>query len=52
MEEADSLCDRIGLIHQGKIVACGTRQELCDLTGHDNIRDIFLSYIDRGDISE
>ena len=52
MEEADSLCDRIGLIHQGKIVACGSTAELCDLTGYDNIRDIFLSYIDRGDISE
>lgn len=52
MEEADSLCDRIGLIHEGKLVASGSKSDLSQLTGHDNIRDIFLSYIDRGDISD
>lgn len=52
MEEADSLCDRIGLIHNGKIVACGTKGELQSITGHESIRDIFLKYIDRGDGGE
>lgn len=52
MEEADSLCDRIGLIHKGEIVACGTKEELQTLTGHESIRDIFLKYIDRGDDGE
>ncbi len=52
MEEADSLCDRIGLIHKGEIVACGSKEELQTLTGHESIRDIFLKYIDRGDDGE
>lgn len=52
MEEADSLCDRIGLIHKGELVACGTKTDLQIITGHENIRDIFLNYIDRGDTSE
>ncbi|SET73996.1 sodium transport system ATP-binding protein [Natronincola peptidivorans] len=51
MEEADSLCDRIGLIHKGKIIETGTIESLKKKTGKTNIRDIFLSYIDRGDMS-
>lgn len=49
MEEADSLCDRIGLIHEGKIIETGTLEGLKRKTGKTNIRDIFLSYIDKGD---
>lgn len=52
MEEADALCDRIGLIHQGQMVACGEKIDLQALTGLESIRDIFLSYIDRGDVRE
>lgn len=52
MEEADSLCDRIGLIHQGEIVACDTKKALQEITNKESIRDIFLSYIDRGEASE
>ena len=48
MEEADSLCDRIALIHQGTIVQAGTLEELKAATGKNNIRDIFLWYIDGG----
>jgi sodium transport system ATP-binding protein len=49
MEEADTLCDRLGLIHKGKIIAQGTSQGLKEKTGKDNIRDVFLFYIDRGE---
>lgn len=52
MEEAESLCDRIGLIHQRQMVACGTKEALKTSTGKDNVRDVFLSYIDRGDDGE
>ncbi|MEN1761366.1 ABC transporter ATP-binding protein [Anoxynatronum sibiricum] len=48
MEEADSLCDRIALIHQGAIVQAGSLEELKAATGKTNIRDIFLWYIDGG----
>lgn len=30
-DEAEMLCDRIALINKGKIVACGTKEELCEL---------------------
>jgi ABC-2 type transport system ATP-binding protein len=28
MEVAEKLCDRIGIIHRGKLIACGTMDEL------------------------
>ena len=28
MEVAEKLCDRIGIIHKGRLVACGTMDEL------------------------
>ncbi len=46
MEEADALCDRIGLIHKGRLIETGTLEVLKEKTGKDNIRDIFLHYID------
>lgn len=49
MEEADTLCDRIGLIHQGNLIQAGTIEELKAKTGQQNIRDIFLHYIDKGE---
>ncbi len=39
MEEAERLCDRVGIIDSGKIVAEGTRRELVDLIGsQDRVR--------------
>ncbi len=39
MEEAERLCDRIGIIDHGRLVAEGTRRELVELVGkHDRIR--------------
>ena len=33
MEEAERLCDRVGIIDQGKIIAEGTRRELVEMVG-------------------
>ena len=39
MEEADRLCDRVGIIDEGRLVAEGTRRELIDRVGeHAHIR--------------
>jgi ABC-2 type transport system ATP-binding protein len=39
MEEAERLCDRVGIIDAGKIVAEGTRRELVAIVGaHDRVR--------------
>lgn len=45
MEEAEFLCDRIIMIHKGKIIAQGTPEELRVQTGTTNLRDTFLSLI-------
>jgi ABC-2 type transport system ATP-binding protein len=43
MEEAERLCDRIGVIDAGKLVAEGTRQELIDrVAGAASLEDVFL----------
>jgi ABC-2 type transport system ATP-binding protein len=34
IEEAENLCDRVAIINNGKMVALGSPQELCDKIGH------------------
>lgn len=43
MEEAQYLCDRIIMVHQGNVIAEGTASELMEQTATDNLRDVFLS---------
>lgn len=45
MEEAENICDRVILIHQGKIIATGTPQEINEKTNATNLRDAFISLI-------
>ena len=46
MEEADSLCSRIGIMHRGKIAAIGTPAELKAIVGGENptLNDVFVYY--------
>lgn len=46
MEEAEFLCDRIIMVHKGKIIAQGTPQKLRTQTRTTNLRDTFLSLIE------
>jgi ABC-2 type transport system ATP-binding protein len=40
---AERLCDRIGIIHQGRLIACGTLEELRGLAeGKETLENIFL----------
>jgi ABC-2 type transport system ATP-binding protein len=44
LEIAENMCDRIGIINQGKLVAVGTMDELRSLgEGEGSLEDIFLS---------
>ncbi|MGH9722498.1 MAG: ABC transporter ATP-binding protein [Bryobacteraceae bacterium] len=45
MEEAEYLCDRIAVIHEGHITASGTMQELREQTGKRRLREIFLGLL-------
>lgn len=42
MSEAEKLCDRIAVIHRGRILANGTLEELRELTGERYLEEIFV----------
>lgn len=52
MEEAEYLCDRIIMIHQGRIISEGTPEELKQEIGKDNLRDVFAQLIVREGITD
>lgn len=45
LNEAETLCDRIGLLHQGRLVAEGSMDELRRRTGHERLTEIFLQLV-------
>ena len=45
MEEAESLSDRIGILADGRLRACGTAQELMSRTGADKFEDAFVQLV-------
>lgn len=45
MSEAEKLCDRIAIIHNGLILACGTLEDLRQTTGAHYLEDIFVHYV-------
>lgn len=47
LHEAESLCDRIGLIHHGRLVAEGTLEALRQEFGEQRLTDIFLRVVGR-----
>lgn len=42
MSEVEKLCDRIGIIHKGKLVECGSVEELKEKYGDDDLEEIFV----------
>jgi sodium transport system ATP-binding protein len=49
MEEAEYLCDRIGVISGGKLKMTGTMEELRAATGKQRLREIFLDLLGLGE---
>lgn len=45
MSEAEKLCDRIAIIHHGRILACDTLEALRQATGVHYLEDIFVHYV-------
>ena len=53
MEEAETLCDRIIMIHRGSVIAYGTSQELKEKYEANNLRDLFIQLAsERGSLVE
>jgi len=48
MAEAERLCDRIAIIHSGRILACGTPPDLRERTGAASLEDAFVSLVAPG----
>jgi sodium transport system ATP-binding protein len=48
MTEAEKLCDRIGIIHNGKLLAEGTLAELRKSSGKTDLEDIFVGIVGDG----
>lgn len=51
MEEAENICNKVVLIHQGKVVKTGTPEEIVKDTKTTNLRDAFFRII-RGENNE
>ncbi len=49
MREVEKLCDRVAIIHRGRILALGTLQELRATYGQDDLEELFFELIDRHD---
>jgi ABC-2 type transport system ATP-binding protein len=47
MEEAQELCDRVGIIDHGKLIALGTPQELIAQNGVKNLEEVFIQLTGR-----
>jgi sodium transport system ATP-binding protein len=52
MHEAESLCDRITIVHRGRNLITGTLAELRSATGQERLDDIFFSLVGEEDIQE
>jgi len=46
MREAEKLCDTIAIIHNGRIMAEGTLEELRERTGAQDLDDIFIQLVE------
>jgi ABC-2 type transport system ATP-binding protein len=47
MEEAEELCDRVGIIDHGKLIALGTPQELIAKNNVKNLEEVFIQLTGR-----
>lgn len=46
MTEAETLCDRVGLIYAGELLAIDTKEALCKQAGAQNLQQAFLNLVD------
>lgn len=51
LSEAETLCDRIGVVYSGAMLASGTPDALREDTGKDDLHDVFLELVNRAEAS-
>jgi ABC-2 type transport system ATP-binding protein len=47
MEVAEKICDRIGIINAGRLIACGTMDELRNMNREQSLENIFLELTEK-----
>ena len=47
MEEAEELCDRVGIIDHGKLIALGSPKELTSSNDVKNLEEVFIKLTGR-----
>ena len=45
MEEAEALCDRVGILQKGRLLFSGTSAQLKEETGKEKFEDAFLAVV-------
>jgi sodium transport system ATP-binding protein len=45
MREVEKLCDRVAILHRGRVLDCGTLTELRQRHGHDDLEEIFFGLV-------
>lgn len=48
MDEVEVLCDRIGILKSGKLIACGAVNEVISKTPYEKLEDAYLFYTKEG----
>ena len=49
MSEVEKLCDRIGIIHAGRLLAEGTIPELSERAGKSDLEEIFIHTVENSE---
>lgn len=52
MREVERLCDRVGILHRGKMLAYGTLSELAEQRGEDDFEELFFRLLKESDQNE
>ncbi len=52
LDEAERVCDRFGLLHQGQLLHSGDLQSLQSAIGEEHLTDMFLKIMRREPFSE
>src|SRR5438067_1650573 len=45
MREAERLCDRVAVMARGKVVACGTLDDLREMYKQDDLEELFFALV-------
>ncbi|MSR56768.1 MAG: ATP-binding cassette domain-containing protein [Planctomycetaceae bacterium] len=49
MREVEKLCDRVAIIHRGRVLAQGTLSELRERSGRDDVEELFFELISQSE---